>query len=93
MIIVLCVGRKLNYFHMNKPKSHCTVEMVITCVIQKILELPCNSSKIVKYSQYCIAKISKATSSTNKSCWKDENNMLNEGVVRLVFCTKQIKTL
>ena len=39
----------------NKPKSHCTVEMVLS--IQKILVLPCISSMIVKYSQYCsIAK-------------------------------------
>ena len=43
-----------------------------------------NSSKIVKYSQYCIAKKltfgkCNATSSTNKKFWKDQNNMHKEG--------------
>ena len=71
-IIVLRLGRKLKLIFSklilteNKPKSHCTVDMVFN---SENTGTSLQFFKIVKYSQYCIAKSSvncKATSSTNK---------------------------
>ena len=66
-------------------------------MIIKILVLPCNSSRIVKYRQYCIAKrrIFGRSQSNFKyqqvMLEKSEQHIKRKGIVRQIFCTKQIK--